>query len=64
MAKSYACTICGKTVKYEGSLPELYPFCCPRCKLLDLGRWFNEEYAIDRDLTPEELADQPRPPES
>lgn len=22
------------------------PFCSERCKLIDLGRWFNEEYVV------------------
>lgn len=26
------------------------PFCSERCKLLDLGRWLNGEYAIVEDL--------------
>lgn len=49
---------------YEGRMPELYPFCSPRCKLADLGKWLREQYAIDRDLTPEELGDNPPPPDS
>ena len=23
-----------------------YPFCCERCRLIDLGRWLSEEYRI------------------
>lgn len=23
-----------------------FPFCSPRCKLIDLGRWLGEEYRI------------------
>ncbi|GEM_PF-757882 len=55
--RTYRCSICGRTVRYAGGLPALYPFCCERCKLIDLGRWFNEEYSIDRDLGPEDIAD-------
>jgi endogenous inhibitor of DNA gyrase (YacG/DUF329 family) len=36
------------------------PFCSPRCKLVDLGKWFNEEQRISSPLTPElfeEMAD-------
>ena len=22
------------------------PFCTPRCKLIDLGNWFDEKYAV------------------
>lgn len=28
------------------------PFCSRRCKLIDLGQWFNEEKVISRPLTP------------
>jgi endogenous inhibitor of DNA gyrase (YacG/DUF329 family) len=55
MKNRYSCSICGKQVAYEGPLPALYPFCCERCKMVDLGRWFSEQYSIDRDLTPEDL---------
>jgi endogenous inhibitor of DNA gyrase (YacG/DUF329 family) len=60
MSNTYSCSICDKPVSYEGSLPALYPFCCERCKLVDLGRWFSEQYSIDRDLTPEDLAESDR----
>jgi endogenous inhibitor of DNA gyrase (YacG/DUF329 family) len=26
------------------------PFCCRRCKLIDLGKWFNEDYVISDPL--------------
>lgn len=26
--------------------PEWLPFCSERCKLVDLGRWLNEEHAL------------------
>ncbi len=62
---SYRCAICERIVRYAGPLPSVYPFCSPRCKLVDLGRWLREDYAIDRDLTPEDLdaAAPPEPPE-
>ncbi len=28
------------------------PFCSERCKLIDLGGWFNEEPRISRELRP------------
>jgi|YNPNPStandDraft_1061719.scaffolds.fasta_scaffold289178_2 endogenous inhibitor of DNA gyrase (YacG/DUF329 family) len=62
---TYACVICGRNVEYEGKLPQLYPFCSQRCQLVDLGRWFREEYSIDRDLRPEDLAELGgQPPDS
>ncbi|HTD65681.1 MAG TPA: DNA gyrase inhibitor YacG, partial [Candidatus Limnocylindria bacterium] len=29
------------------------PFCCKRCKLVDLGKWFEEENKISEPLRPE-----------
>ena len=29
------------------------PFCSKRCRLLDLGKWFEEEHAISEPLRPE-----------
>ena len=31
-----------------------FPFCSARCKTIDLGRWFNEDYKVTR---PVEQAD-------
>lgn len=32
------------------------PFCSERCKLIDLGRWFNEDNKISRELRPGDFA--------
>lgn len=32
---------------------EFGPFCSERCKLVDLGRWFEEEHKIDSPLRPD-----------
>lgn len=50
------------TCRKKGAWMELphAPFCSPRCKLVDLGKWFNEEQRISSPLTPEhfeEMAD-------
>ena len=31
------------------------PFCSKRCKLVDLGKWFQEEHAISEPLRPDAL---------
>ena len=31
------------------------PFCSHRCKLIDLGKWFNQEHAVSEPLRPEHL---------
>jgi len=38
------CPNCGKRAEYEGNVYR--PFCSERCRLVDLGKWFNEEYRI------------------
>lgn len=58
----YRCAICDKRTTYTERLPELYPFCSDRCRWVDLNRWFQGEYAIERDLLPEEMTDEQQPP--
>ena len=29
------------------------PFCSPRCRLIDLGKWFGGEHALSEPLAPE-----------
>lgn len=53
--KAFACVICGTESVYDGALPERYPFCSDRCKMVDLGRWFRGQYSIERDVTPEDV---------
>lgn len=47
---SVSCPNCGKTVPYTSENP-FRPFCCKRCKLIDLGQWAREDYRIP-DNTP------------
>jgi endogenous inhibitor of DNA gyrase (YacG/DUF329 family) len=37
------CPICGKPVPPD---EPARPFCCRRCKMVDLGRWFSEAYRV------------------
>jgi endogenous inhibitor of DNA gyrase (YacG/DUF329 family) len=53
---TFECAICGRSILYVGERPRMYPFCSPRCKLVDLGKWFREQYSIDRDLLPDDAA--------
>jgi len=41
------CPICRKTFEIEkiGDLPS-FPFCADRCRMVDLGRWIDGDYAI------------------
>ena len=44
---SYTCPTCKKRFSYESieTRPH-FPFCCKRCKLIDLGHWFDGDYVI------------------
>jgi uncharacterized protein len=38
------CPSCRAAVKREGN--QRFPFCSERCRMVDLGRWVNEEYRV------------------
>jgi endogenous inhibitor of DNA gyrase (YacG/DUF329 family) len=38
------CPRCGTQVPWKGN--PYRPFCSQRCKLIDLGKWVDEEYRI------------------
>lgn len=38
------CPICNKLHSWEGN--PFRPFCSERCKLIDLGKWLEEDYRI------------------
>jgi uncharacterized protein len=38
-------------------LPRYFPFCSQRCKMVDLGRWFNEDYKITRPIQSSDIPD-------
>lgn len=42
VVKTHKCPICGKLVADE----QYVPFCSKRCADVDLGRWFNGNYAV------------------
>jgi len=44
MTTKIKCPICRKEAAWEGN-PDR-PFCSERCRLIDLGAWAGEEYAI------------------
>ncbi|EGG98861.1 zinc-binding protein [gamma proteobacterium IMCC2047] len=43
-----ACPTCKKSTAWSNDNPNR-PFCCERCKLIDLGAWANEENSIPGD---------------
>ncbi|MEQ8394910.1 DNA gyrase inhibitor YacG [Thalassobaculum sp.] len=48
-ARKMKCPICGKP-----SAAKVRPFCSPRCKQVDLGRWLGETYRIPSEEVPDE----------
>jgi endogenous inhibitor of DNA gyrase (YacG/DUF329 family) len=42
-----SCPHCKKSALWDSA--NLYrPFCCERCKMIDLGKWANEEYRVEQ----------------
>lgn len=53
---SARCPICDAKVVSEGiKNDKLFPFCSSRCKYADLKRWFDGDYCISREITPDDL---------
>lgn len=52
MTRSFTCPRCGEPTQPGKAY---FPFCSDRCKLIDLGKWANEEFAIPaQDSAPDE----------
>lgn len=52
---SARCPRCGNVIQWEGNAYR--PFCSLKCKLIDLGKWIDEEYRlIGEDSPPKEEA--------
>ncbi|MEX0617432.1 MAG: DNA gyrase inhibitor YacG [Pseudohongiellaceae bacterium] len=45
------CPSCGKIVTWNHA-NQYRPFCCERCKLIDLGAWAAEKHAIPGEPLP------------
>ena len=48
MERKSKCSVCNRTI-VVGSKD--FPFCSPKCQLLDLSMWLNEEYRMRAPLT-------------
>jgi len=57
----FECPTCRKmfvTVRAEDAPHR--PFCCERCKMIDLGRWLDGTYSIQEPILPDDMeADRP-----
>ncbi|MCK6440524.1 MAG: DNA gyrase inhibitor YacG [Planctomycetes bacterium] len=52
--KKRRCPECKKAYTYEDvEKHPTYPFCSPRCRLIDLGAWLTEKYAVTQNIDPE-----------
>ena len=49
------CPTCRTAVPTETTT---FPFCCDRCKQIDLGRWFNESYKVSRPIEQADLDEE------
>jgi uncharacterized protein len=49
------CPVCKRKVEVEDT--PAAPFCSERCRLLDLGRWLKEEYAVPHEATEEDAGE-------
>ncbi len=62
MALRVPCPRCGVESEADESkpLPRHFPFCSERCRLVDLGKWFDEEYRIAGKPTPRDAEESAR----
>jgi uncharacterized protein len=45
-----ACPTCRRAIPElppEEPLPAWFPFCCQRCRMIDLGRWADGDYLVE-----------------
>jgi endogenous inhibitor of DNA gyrase (YacG/DUF329 family) len=55
------CPICKTVLENAPDDFEPRPFCCARCKLVDLSNWFDESYRIpttEQPVTPDDKDDE------
>ncbi len=45
LPKVVKCPNCAKSVEWSDAQP-WRPFCCERCKLIDLGAWAGSSYSV------------------
>ena len=48
------CPVCGVRLPER---PTAAPFCSPRCRTIDMGRWLDERYTVSRPLNQADLED-------
>jgi endogenous inhibitor of DNA gyrase (YacG/DUF329 family) len=60
-ASDLRCPTCGRNVAARGDArPASFPFCCERCRLIDLGAWLDGKRVIaGKDLGTDDSAAYP-----
>ena len=48
--KKTRCPLCKKEAAWDNN--PFRPFCSERCRVVDLGRWVDEEYRVSEPLLP------------
>ncbi len=43
--KIFPCPVCRKITRYHAENPHR-PFCSERCRMIDLGQWFEGDYRV------------------
>ena len=56
--RSLTCAICETPLPDGAAETVLFPFCSQRCKLIDLGRWFDGDYAVVSRASIEDIEDE------
>lgn len=51
---AHQCPICSKRIE-AGTAVDIFPFCSPRCRMVDLGRWFSGSRMITRPIEESDL---------
>jgi len=59
-ARSAPCPRCGNRATLD-TANAWRPFCSERCKMIDLGKWASEQYAIPADDQSREREEAPPP---
>lgn len=53
-----SCPRCGKEMQWDVN-NRYRPFCSERCKLIDLGKWANEDYRVAQPADEQEFTEPP-----
>ena len=58
MTKPLTCAICEEPLPENAAETPLFPFCSARCKMVDLNRWFDGDYAVVSPASIEDMEEE------